>query len=63
MPVEVLIAEGQTPPLTRSLSSVKTAQGGTMSGMRHCVVLLVFGTTLSRSGWKPAADDVTWEWE
>jgi len=34
-----------------------------MSGMRICGVLVMFGTVLGRSGWKPAGDDVMWEWE
>lgn len=67
MPLEVPIAEGQTPPQTHSLlSSAKTVYlnypwGGMMSGVRHCGVLVMFGTTLCRSGWKPAANDATGE--
>lgn len=46
-------------------SCLNYSQGGIVSNMRHCGILVAFGCdhALCRLGWKPAADDVTWEWE
>lgn len=44
-------------------SSLNYSQGGMMSRIRHHGVLLVFGTTLCRAGWKPGLADVTWDWD